>query len=207
MKKFGFTLSELIVALGIIGVVAAISAPMLNGILPDKDKMAVLKIYKTLSDTNQELISDKGLYFSMDCKNSGTIGLECTDTPLAAPYNNNYFYGDSKYIRLLHASLKDAVLSDVNGARGKITTKDGYVWEFTSATELTVDIDPNSNKNCSYSDACRKPDRFQFKINSQTGAVEGVDPLTQAYLANPNKLNDRKKDLKTAAGCIKTKEE
>ena len=36
MKKFGFTLSEVIVTLGVIGIVAAITSPLLTGIIPDK---------------------------------------------------------------------------------------------------------------------------------------------------------------------------
>ena len=196
MKKFGFTLSELVVALGVIGVVAAIASPMLNGILPDKDKIAVLKVYKVLSSINRDLISDKGLYY---CQDNNQVGLECTGQPLAPSYDKDYFSGNSKYIRLLAASLKGSELSSVNGAQGKITTKDGYVWEFTSATELTVDVNPNNDgKNCSYSSTCKKPDQFKFKINLRNGSVEGNDPLTLAYLANSYRLNDRKKDLKTA---------
>jgi len=46
MKKLGFTLSEIIVTLCIIGVVAAITAPLIENLVPDKNKMMVLKYYK-----------------------------------------------------------------------------------------------------------------------------------------------------------------
>ncbi len=55
MKKFGFTLMEVIIALGIVGVVAAISTPLLNNLIPDKDKIAVLKTYKIIGDINNEI--------------------------------------------------------------------------------------------------------------------------------------------------------
>ena len=63
MKK-GFTLAELLVTLGTIGVLAAITAPMITGLMPDKNKMMVIKAYKTLSDINQELLDDPSIYFS-----------------------------------------------------------------------------------------------------------------------------------------------
>ena len=43
MKKFGFTLMEIIVTIGIIGVVAAITAPTINNIMPDKNKIKVMQ--------------------------------------------------------------------------------------------------------------------------------------------------------------------
>ena len=54
MKKNGFTLAELLIAIGIIGIVAAVTAPQLNKLLPDENKSKVLKAYKALNDINEE---------------------------------------------------------------------------------------------------------------------------------------------------------
>ena len=59
MKKQAFTLSEILISLTIIGVVAAITSPLISGIIPDKDKVAVLKVYKTVTELNQTLLNDK----------------------------------------------------------------------------------------------------------------------------------------------------
>ena len=56
MRKMGFTLSEVLIALTIIGVVAAISAPLVNNVIPDKNKAIVLKAHKTISDINSEIL-------------------------------------------------------------------------------------------------------------------------------------------------------
>ena len=41
MKKYGFSLSEILVALAVVGIVAAIITPMSSAILPDKNKVEV----------------------------------------------------------------------------------------------------------------------------------------------------------------------
>lgn len=48
MKKFGFTVAEILITLGIIGVVAAISLPLLNTEAQERANLAILK--STVSD-------------------------------------------------------------------------------------------------------------------------------------------------------------
>ena len=38
MKKFGFTLAEMIIAIAVVGVLAAASVPLVNSIIPDREK-------------------------------------------------------------------------------------------------------------------------------------------------------------------------
>ena len=59
MKKYGFSLSEILVALAVVGIVAAIITPMSSAILPDKNKVEVLKAYNALSETTQNLLNNK----------------------------------------------------------------------------------------------------------------------------------------------------
>ena len=49
MKKFGFTLSEALIALAIIGTVAAITLPTISKLKPDETKMKYLQAYDSLS--------------------------------------------------------------------------------------------------------------------------------------------------------------
>ena len=48
MKK-GFTLAELLITMGIIGVIAAILAPAIGNLMPDSNKGKVLKVYNALT--------------------------------------------------------------------------------------------------------------------------------------------------------------
>ena len=47
MKKLGFTLTEVLLSMAIIGIVASITAPSLINVMPNKDKMQTLKYQKT----------------------------------------------------------------------------------------------------------------------------------------------------------------
>ena len=55
----------------------------------------------------------------------------------------------------------------------------------------------NGNPYCFYSSSCPKPRAFKFQVDTY-GNVTGADPLTKAYLENPNKLNDKKADYARA---------
>ncbi len=199
MKKFGFTMAELLVTLTIVGVVAAITAPMVDNLLPDKNKSKVLKVYKTLSDINYEILNDPSLYMS----DGSCEGLACT----AAPSDNtNPIYvnavGPRKYGTIVASRLDLA--SDILFAyniRPTFTTKDGIWWQFL-IYQVTVDVDPNSQANCSYGqNGCTKPDRYVFSV-SKDGIVTGVDAMTQAYLLNPTKLNDKNTDKAKAKAIL-----
>ena len=62
MKKDGFTLAELLIALGIIGVAAALITPSLVNIMPDRYKIRVLQYYAAICTANQELLDDSATY-------------------------------------------------------------------------------------------------------------------------------------------------
>ena len=50
MKKNGFTLAEVLVTLGIIGILSAIMVPAVGNARPDKTKLLYLKTYDSLSE-------------------------------------------------------------------------------------------------------------------------------------------------------------
>ena len=61
MKK-GFTLAETIITLGIIGIIAALTLPVLNSARPDANKIKYLKTYDSLSQTLKSLASNTEEY-------------------------------------------------------------------------------------------------------------------------------------------------
>ena len=73
MKKYGFSLSEILVALAVVGIVAAIITPMSSAILPDKNKVEVLKAYNALSETTQNLLNNNMILSHIMEKMDGLI--------------------------------------------------------------------------------------------------------------------------------------
>ena len=195
MKKSAFTLSELLVTLGIIGVVGVMLVPIYGNIMPDKEKMIVLKTAKILADINYELLNNNAYYWTPrgnDCE-----GFGCTQAPLDQDLAG--FSGAEKYPRLLASKLhiKTDALPD------NFVTQDNMLWSFVSgdfvnndSVILQIDTDLNNNSVTMFGGA-GKVDTFQFIIDIN-GHVFGAEPLTRVYLNNPHKLNDRKADYAEA---------
>lgn len=208
MKKFGFTLAELLVSLGIISVVAALTAPFISNTLPDKNKIAVIKAYKTIAEINENILTDPSLYIlgSTYGTNTCTTIMRCWALPDNPDYSDTTKYqGPVKYQYLLLSKLN--ITGDepvMNSGSLSFTTTDGLDWTIArdnNGTEYTITIDTDENGNdCSYnSQTCTKPDKFIFKVNSdKNGLVEAGDNLTKVYLENPTKFNDKNADLKAA---------
>lgn len=224
MKKFGFTLAEMIIAIAVVGVLAAASVPLVNSIIPDREKVQVLKAYKQLKSINQEIISNPSIYDPNDQQRQGFLN---TDRPLGWTPNNindlaDFINNNSKYSAILADYLKaeDYNYDNANN-NGSFTTPDGMLWivedEDNGIISITIDtknIINNENNNadntpnCSYGEQnCNSPDRFIFGVIATNGQVEGMDPLTRAYLANPYRLSDRKNDHIRAQGFEEALEE
>lgn len=191
MKKFGFTLMEIIVTIGIIGVVAAITAPTINNIMPDKNKIKVMKAYKTLSDINAEIMDDKEVW-----QNSPTVDKGgWTHMP------------EREYPEELTRRLEVVQLPAMPARELNFQTVDGMGWRVIDLDGrfAYVEINTNDDKkdDCIYSASCRNPRRYSFNIEEDQLKITPADPLTAAFLANPNKLNDRKAALKTAKNDTK----
>lgn len=109
MKKTGFTLAELLITLGIIGVVSALTFSIATKLMPDKNKVLCLKAFDTVSKTVKELAADSKIYPTCKDANSDN-NVNCKDFPLfntnrTSAFNNDLYSGDKKLCSLLAYSM------------------------------------------------------------------------------------------------------
>ena len=159
--------------------------------MPDKDKVMVLKYYKAITDVNNDLLNDVSLYRkSGDCK-----GLGCSEKPANPAFQDEKFSGRHKYKNLLMEFLNiDEEGASQDGGELRFSSQSLSNSKYTAEILLSLN---NGNSYCFYSSSCPKPREFKFHVDTY-GNVTGADPLTKAYLENPNKLNDKKADYARA---------
>ena len=224
MKKFGFTLIEILIALTVVGVLAAILVPQIANLIPDENKLRVLRTQKMLTEINRELLNDKGIYYETydDNDNKPTCqGFACLRKPLKEPYNDNKYSDNKKFVNILADKLDYDAFQDssLEGEEGDyFYTKDGAYWKI-SKSDITINDGVDNIEigllvdfggtvagvNCLYDqDSCPNPDRFEFTIDTY-GKITGSDSLTKAYLENPDKTNDRSVDFARAKEISESK--
>ena len=204
MRKNGFTLAEIMVALSIVAVIATISAPLISSILPDRNKVMFLKAYKVLGDITQELVNDSAFYIDgEECE-----GLNCVSLPIHEDFQDEIYSGDNKFSYLLAAKMN--TIDDPENNNGTVTfqSTDGIQWSSVKTEngyEVTVDFNRDAGPNATYNENPERQDRFTFAVDRR-GNITPVDYLSQAYLRNPHKLNDRQNDYATAKSLVPVEE-
>lgn len=103
MRKTGFTLPELLITLGVIGIAAALIVPAIGNIMPDKNKVLVLNAYSSL----------------------GKITNAITDTPDNTKWNlveelKSHMSAEKGTTWTFTKTANDGVIAifDVNGSKG-----------------------------------------------------------------------------------------
>ena len=185
--KRAFTLSELLISLGIIGILTAILMPIFFSLAPDQNTLMAKRAFYTTETVISDLLNDPHCYPSI----RASAGLDD-----GIGYNKCEQWGDDK-----SASAQNKLITlftdklDLKGAINgtTFTTKDGMKWTFSnfnfanadpnSYALLTVDVNGDKEPNCGQSDtsgACadnnRKSgfDRFTMIIYAR-GKVEIED--------------------------------
>ena len=222
MFKKGFTLQELLITIGIIGIVAAIVAPGIVGMMPDQKKMMYMKAYNTLTTLTNEILDDPSLYWTT-YDNDGEpncSGLSCTTIPDEIQDVQGIQPADKfAYLLARRMNLSQDIrrpMGNNNDSIISFTTTDGIIWNIVTRIQndndlpgnrraevnLIIDLDDAENAppecgNAMYSDNCKNPIRFRFLVDND-GGVSAMDALGQAYLQNPTDMHSASKDKEIA---------
>lgn len=139
MKK-AFTMSEILVAIGVVGILYLVLTPVVKNIKPTNEKTMVKKAYNTISRTVSEMINDDSIYPDY------VAGF--TDTTTAKPPNsyNKFCYYFIKNI--------NTVSNDYSTCTAK--TSDGITWrirvespkpDFIDNYQATITVTLTSGKS------------------------------------------------------------
>ena len=148
MKIFkGFTLSELMVALAVIGIIVAIVTPAIMKTRPNKNKMMVKKSFYTVEQIVSTLVNDESVY--PDMRETCEAGNNCYfgfDDTRAAYYEGEEYKGPWKFAALFKSRLNvkspDNIGDEVQNAtpdnasfRPVFLTTDGIKWDLTGTVK------------------------------------------------------------------------
>lgn len=216
MIKKGFTLQELLITMGIIGIVAALTIPGVISMMPDKNKTMYMKAYNTLTTLTDEILGDSSLYWPKAYDRDGLpeeFGMYADDQPLITPYNNDInCQGTNKFPAILSHRLSLAQEAEFNGNTVHMITTDGIDWTFETSdysitgggglgymTDVTINVDPQRANSCKQGECAANvtPNLFTFLIDND-GGVYATDDLGIAYLENPTDMHAKSKDASRA---------
>lgn len=228
MKKKGFTLSEVLVTLGIVGVIAALTVPSLMNLRPDDIKMNFIKAYGTLTSITSEVLGDNSYYFAEGYDNNGNScrGLNClsngaeaqTVLTSAHPELNLPANMNNKFAAILASKMNIQEGPTYNGNVCTFTTTDGTWWRIERTAnrhDIVIDVDSKlvngNNRHLSVmnntpvgvtrlnnANLIKDVDTFAISINNETGRVTITDAMGQAFIKNPSQTTKTVKERETA---------
>lgn len=228
MKKNGYTLAEALIAMCVIGVVAAVTLPLASKYMPDSNKVIFLKTYDSIASVNQSITSSTEFYPIVNnpqfdrriYKNYPLYNTSATTVIDGVTYGGDR----SKYCKFLALGLGTNANACSAGysanpawseGNRSFTTKNGVdVMVFTNMAEdavagsityrsdIYIDVDGFAKGvNCEYNSAtCKYPDRFKLAIGPD-GDIAAVDAKGQEYLKTRTnyRKNRDEDDLNVAA--------
>ena len=196
-KRKGFTLTEMMIALAILGVLTALVLPMINGNAPSRNRMMMKKAYYTIEDVVRSLINDEEYYSSLGSDGSTYVGFD--DLENGASCSGNSCAGLHKFPALFSRQLNVDGEVSYGGAGSTIayfTTSDGMQWTVSSEQMSTppaeiTDIEPGSNQVVQTIivdvNGNKKPNCIEGEDSCTSGSSKGVDRF-KVYVSQSGKV-------------------
>ena len=212
-KTNGFTLSELLIALAVIGLLTAVTMPIISNLMPNQNVLMAKRAFFTTETVISDLINDNLCYPRTLARVGFDDGLgyaRCkkyggSDNPSKLSQDDSA----EKFVTLFADKLN--LNGDITSEDGKykFKTREGFEWVFSnfnfqpadenSYAIITVDLDPSSHSfNCGdsdYSGACENSnttdyDTFSMKIFAR-GKIEILDCWATLAVKTDQKLTGK----------------
>lgn len=192
-KKPGISLAEMLLALAILGILAAILMPVLKSAQPDKLEALHKKGNYIVEHVVADIAFDEDLYPPTQTKTGlGSIGAVTVDGVTYA--------GEEKFCELFASRVNKAPGSTTNCSAGKktFTSIEGIDWYLPISSfdgsrpyeEIKFDVNGSQGPNCRYDEAsCPHPDTFIYYIKP-TGKLYTNEPtgVSTTYCINLTKV-------------------
>ncbi len=151
-----FTLSEIMIAITVLGLICAAVMPAILSNNPSQNKAMIKRAYYNFSDIISTFINDENLYPLDDgkCYNSskelvgeGYVGLDCDGQSSKLPWNFTQIVNMDKRVTETQAAFATSASyskSDATACMGVanpcyyLKTADGMIWTFPKNTTFTV---------------------------------------------------------------------
>ena len=192
-KKCAFTLAEVLITLGIIGVVAAMTLPTLINMTNKKELEVALK--KTYSELNQAsmLFKENEGYSVADAMNGLAEGYQQYKDTINTFIK--YFQGGHKYSNATHSNVDEIEGYIIHFLDGRQTNRlvcnnSGYYTDNTGRIFAFNDGPANSNENgpviCVDTNGEKRPNRYGYDIFLFLFTIDGhIIPMGQEHKNNP----------------------
>ena len=201
MRRFkGFTLTELMIALAVIGILVAVVTPAIMKTRPNKNKMMVKKTFYTTEQIVSTLINDERLYPDMrDVCGEGVVpgadpNVYCAygfDYVESVTYEGVEYEGDTKFAELFKSRLNvkrdsaedDLVFYTTDGVKWDLRETKG-AWsagaepgDFNTGRKGTIIIDVNGDEEPNARQSDSDEDSFDtYEIQILSNGKMRIDP-------------------------------
>lgn len=199
IKKSGYTLAEIIIAIGVVAIIAAVMLPLANKMKPDKEKVMYLSVYDSIHQAFDVISSNPRVFpteqndmlfvnnplFNDEAREGYPGGAAKICSVLADTFgaeNNNC---PANYIPNF-AGFNGPSFVNKNGVEFYVTTNKTLNGATSGSirTDIYFDVSGTEGQNCFSGEAgCRKPDRFKVVVGSK-GQVVADDELGEYYLTH-----------------------
>ena len=217
MFKRAFTLTELLIALAIIGILSAVLYPIIVHILPDRNVVMAKRAFYTTETIVADMINNRYCYPDLTSnKTDPRVGFDDGSGYSRCVYGRTQENDALKKFATLFTDKLD--IKTISDDKQSFTTKDGLVWTITSPTEtenilnfqntknkklahIIITVDTNGSKkdpNCgqsSYSPACsssnkKSYDKFSMRVFA-TGKIQVLDCWAVKAIQVSKDLNNK----------------